>query len=169
MNFLMMISLAIFASSYACADELIGVQNVTCGGKIFKITSITTVTVTELIDTKNDVHYVRSNGIGQGGADEWACIRFDKYYLVFRGHTLVRLSNIEAIELNVHDVFDTVEERFTFDGKIGKYIDLLEHRRTKSAKKLYPKLDFIYHKAKFKKFNFELSDSELLRGDLAPI
>jgi hypothetical protein len=155
MNFLMMIALAMFASSSACAYELIGTQNVECDGNFFLITSIDYSAAMELKDTKNQVQDVRSYGLGQGGANEWACVLFDKYYLIFRGYTMVRLSDTEAVELNVHDVFDTVEERFTVDGKIGKYMDFLEERKTKLAKKLYPKLDSIYHKAKFKKFDFE--------------
>jgi hypothetical protein len=101
---------------------------------------------------------VRSDGLGQGGANEWACIPFDNFYLVFRGNTFERISELEAIDLNVHDVFDTVQERFVQTGDIGKYVDLLENRKANSARKLYPKLDAIYRRARFRKFNFELPD-----------
>jgi hypothetical protein len=116
----------------------------------------------ELKDTKNQAHELRSYGLGQGGASEWACIPFDSFYLVFRGNTLQRISEVEAVDLNVHDVFDTVQERFVQTGDIGKYVDLLENHKANSARKLYPKLDAIYRRARFRKFNFELPDQLLV-------
>ena len=67
MKLVVMVALLTIALSNAYAEELLGIQNVKCGGKIFKATSITTVSPTELVDTKGITHDVRSDGIGQGG------------------------------------------------------------------------------------------------------
>jgi hypothetical protein len=150
-----MIALLVLMSSVTYAEELVGFQSVKCGDKEFMIRSINAFDAMELKDTKNIVHNVRSYGLGQGGANEWTCIRFEKSYLVFRGETTVHLSESKVVDLKVHDVFDTVKERFVRTGEIKKYVDLLEINKVSLAKKLYPKLDTIYRQARFRKFDFE--------------